>query len=53
MAVGGLWEPHPPLPLQVEPPELPEDLLLWIDYNKVSSQLLRAENGFEDTVKDQ
>lgn len=40
-------------PFEVEPPELPEDLLLWIDYNKASSQLLRAENGFEDAVKDQ
>ncbi|XP_019513309.1 PREDICTED: protein THEM6 [Hipposideros armiger] len=38
---------------RVEPPELPEDLLLWIGYNKASSQLLRAENGFEDAVKDQ
>lgn len=39
-------------PLQVEPPELPEDLLLWIAYNKASSRLLRAESGV-DAVKNQ
>lgn len=38
---------------RVEPPELPEDLLLWIGYNKASSQLLRAENDFSDAIKDQ
>lgn len=39
-------------PLQVEPPELPEDLLLWIAYNKASSRLLRAESGV-DAAKNQ
>nr|XP_025840849.1 protein THEM6 [Vulpes vulpes] len=41
------------LPLQVEPPELPEDLRHWIAYNETSSQLLRAESGLSDVVKDQ
>lgn len=39
-------------PLQVEPPDLPEDLLLWIAYNKASSRLLRAESGV-DAAKNQ
>lgn len=40
-------------PLQVEPPELPEDLKHWIAYNETSSQLLRAESGLSDPRKDQ
>lgn len=43
----------PPLPAQVEPPELPEDLQHWIAYNEASSQLLRAESGLSDVGKDQ
>eukprot|EP00071_Canis_lupus_P056691 XP_851251.1 protein THEM6 [Canis lupus familiaris] len=38
---------------RVEPPELPEDLRHWIAYNETSSQLLRAESGLSDVVKDQ
>lgn len=49
---AGPWE-CPPVALQVEPPELPEDLRHWIAYNEASSQLLRAESGLSDVVKDQ
>ncbi|XP_010964651.2 protein THEM6 [Camelus bactrianus] len=38
---------------RVEPPELPEDLQHWIAYNEASSQLLRAESGLSDVVKDE
>ncbi|XP_072589826.1 protein THEM6 isoform X1 [Vulpes vulpes] len=54
----GLWS-HRLRPLLlnasggVEPPELPEDLRHWIAYNETSSQLLRAESGLSDVVKDQ
>lgn len=48
----GPWECHP-LALQVESPELPEDLRHWIAYNEASSQLLRAECGLSGVVKDQ
>lgn len=48
----GQWE-SPHFPLQVEPPELPEDLRHWVAYNEASSQLLRAESGLSDVVKDQ
>lgn len=51
VAIGSL-ELHLPVPLQVEPPELPEDLKHWITYNETSSQLLRAESGLSDR-KDQ
>lgn len=44
---------HPHLLLQVEPPELPADLQHWIAYNEASSQLLRAECGLHDVLKDQ
>lgn len=44
--------PQLPVSLQVEPPELPEDLKHWITYNETSSQLLRAESGLSDR-KDQ
>ncbi|XP_061027895.1 protein THEM6 isoform X2 [Eubalaena glacialis] len=40
-------------PFEVEPPELPADLQHWIAYNEASSQLLRAESGLGDVVKDQ
>lgn len=51
-AAGGALEPRPPV-LQVEPPELPEDVQHWIAYNEASSQLLRAESGLGDVIKDQ
>ncbi|KAM5280712.1 protein THEM6 [Ctenodactylus gundi] len=38
---------------KVEPPELPEDLRHWITYNEVSSQLLRAESGLGQDIKNQ
>lgn len=53
MPLEGSWEPRSPLPLQVEPPELPKDLQHWIAYNEASSQLLRAESGLSDIAKDQ
>jgi len=37
----------------VEPPELPADLQHWIAYNEASSQLLRAESGLHDILKEQ
>ncbi|XP_070332987.1 protein THEM6 isoform X2 [Odocoileus virginianus] len=40
-------------PFEVEPPELPADLQHWIAYNETSSQLLRAESGLHDVLKDQ
>lgn len=43
----------PPFPLQVEPPELPEDLQHWIAYNEASSRLLRAESGLGHAAKEQ
>lgn len=48
----GPLELQSPISLQVEPPELPEDLKHWITYNETSSQLLRAESGLRDR-KDQ
>ena len=47
-----IWS-HSPLPLQVEPPELPADLQHWIAYNEASSQLLRAESGLHNILKEQ
>lgn len=52
MPLEGSWG-LPVLSLQVEPPELPEDLRHWIAYNEASSQLLRAESGLGGTAKDQ
>lgn len=46
-----IWS-QPPL-LQVEPPELPADLQHWIAYNEASSQLIRAESGLHDVLKEQ
>lgn len=46
-------DPYPLGPLQVEPPELPEDLKHWVTYNEVSSQLLRAESGLSKDTKAQ
>ncbi|XP_003803317.1 protein THEM6 [Otolemur garnettii] len=37
----------------VEPPELPEDLQHWVNYNKASSQLLGTERGLSSAGKDQ
>lgn len=51
-AAAGSLGPQLPVSLQVEPPELPEDLKHWITYNETSSQLLRAESGLGDR-KDQ
>lgn len=52
-ACGSLTRLSPRPGPQVEPPELPEDLRHWIAYNEASSQLLRAESGLSDAVKDQ
>lgn len=52
IAAMGSLKPPLPVSLQVEPPELPEDLKHWITYNETSSQLLRAESGLSDR-KDQ
>lgn len=63
-AAGAAWGHHPllrcrvtvgspPFPLQVEPPELPEDLQHWIAYNEASSRLLRAESGLGHAAKEQ
>lgn len=38
---------------RVEPPELPADLQHWIAYNEASSQLIRAESGLHDVLKEQ
>uniref|UniRef100_A0A8C8VG10 Protein THEM6 n=1 Tax=Pelusios castaneus TaxID=367368 RepID=A0A8C8VG10_9SAUR len=38
---------------EVDSPQLPEELLLWISYNEASSQKLRAESGLGINAKDQ
>ncbi|XP_061463047.1 protein THEM6 [Rhineura floridana] len=38
---------------KVESPDLPEEVLLWLKYNEVSSQKLRAESDFQEDNKDE
>ncbi|XP_029779199.1 protein THEM6 [Suricata suricatta] len=45
LASPGNLSPAAAVWLEVEPPELPEDVRHWIAYNEASSQLLRAESG--------